>query len=102
MPQLGQPSLNVDQLAGVPHLGEVVTLGHSRDDVDNVWKTAAAAAAFAQLVVDFGRHHELPRIFLEEAQDNTLDFLVGDDVAVTDEHGRARGASLAAPKPGQC
>jgi len=64
----------------------VIFLGCLHNDVDDVWKAAAAAAAFFHGVIDFGRHDKLPTVFVEKVGDNLPDFLVGYIIAATDKH----------------
>jgi hypothetical protein len=64
----------------------VVLLGCANDNVDHVRETAAAAAPFLHCVVDFCRHDKLPTVLVEEAVDHVDDFLIGDEVAATNEH----------------
>jgi len=65
----------------------VVVFHDAQDDVHHVRKAAAADAALAELVIDLRRHDQLPGIRVEEARDDALDVAIGDDVAVTDQHG---------------
>ena len=70
---------------------EVVVFGDGNDDVHHIREAAAADAALAELVIDLGRHDQLPGILVEEAGDDGLDVPVGDDIAMADEHGQRRG-----------
>ena len=64
----------------------VVFLGRADDDIDHVGETAAATAPLLHRVIDFCRHDELPTVLVEEAVDHVDDFLIGDEVAATNEH----------------
>ena len=64
----------------------VIFLGCLDDDIDDVGKTAAAAAALLHCMIDLGRDDQLPTVLIEELVDNVPDFLVGDVIAAADEH----------------
>jgi hypothetical protein len=64
----------------------VIFLGRLDNDVDDVGKTAAAAAAFFHSVVDLRRHDKLPTVFIEKVGDNLPDFLIGYIIAAADKH----------------
>ena len=70
---------------------QVVVFGDPNDDVHHIRKAAAADAALAELMVDLGRHDELPGILVEKIGDDPLDIPIGDDVAVADEHRQGFG-----------
>ena len=65
---------------------EVVLFCHLDDQVHHIRNAAGALAALFQLAIDHGGDDDLPRIVLEQRQDNRLDIPVGDDVALADEH----------------
>jgi hypothetical protein len=66
--------------------GGMILLGGADDDVDNIGKTAAAAAALFHRVVDLRRNDQLPTVLIEEPDDGVLDILVGDEIAATNQH----------------
>jgi len=68
----------------------MVVFGDPDYGFHHIWKAAATAAALAERMVDLGRHDELPRIGVEQRPDGLLDFLVRDQVAVADQHSKAR------------
>ncbi|WP_245458806.1 hypothetical protein [Mesorhizobium sp. M8A.F.Ca.ET.057.01.1.1] len=51
-----------------------------------MWEAAATAATFVHGVIDLCRHDELPGILIQQADDRLLDLLLGDDVAMADQH----------------
>jgi len=73
--------------------------------IDEVRKTAAAFPLPVKGAKDLGRDDDLPRVFVEQADDRLLHFLLADDVALADEQGgsfvprvaRKRGAVLSPP-----
>jgi len=80
----------------------MVVFGDPDYGFHHIWKAAATAAALLKEVIDLGRNDELPRITVEKLADRALDFLLGDQVAVTDKHQkpwRPRPADDAGPKP---
>lgn len=66
----------------------MVIFGHPNNCFDHIWKAAATAPALGECMVDLRGNDELPRVLVEERHDGLLDFLLGDQVAVTDEHRR--------------
>jgi hypothetical protein len=66
----------------------MILLGGADDDVDNVRKTAAAAAALFHRVIDFCRHDKLPTVLIEHLDDGVLNVLIGDKIAATNQHFR--------------
>jgi len=71
----------------------MVVLGYPNDRFHHIWEAAATAAALAQEVIDLGRHDELPGIGVKKFEDRHLDFLLRDDVAMTNQHSSARWAA---------
>ena len=65
----------------------VVVFGDANDNVHHIRHAAAAFRAAIELAINLGRDHQLPGIGAQEIQDNVLDFLAGDHVALTNKHG---------------
>jgi hypothetical protein len=80
---------NVYEFGGVPRLLEVVVFGHPEYDVQHIRHAATAAAALLEFTENLGWHNQLPWILIEELPDDLGDILVRDQIAVTDNHGRA-------------
>jgi len=64
------------------------------DQVHNIRYAAGALAALFRLAVHHGGHDDLPRIGLEQRQDDLLDLPIGDHIALADEHRRSGGKAL--------
>lgn len=56
------------------------------DGLHHIGETSTTLTAFAERMVDFSGHDELPAVLIEERQDGVLDFLLADIVAMTDDH----------------
>ena len=69
----------------------VVVFRDADDNVHHIRHAAAAFGAAAELGIDLGRDHQLPRIGLEQIEDDILNLLAGNHVALADEHGGATG-----------
>jgi hypothetical protein len=67
---------------------EVVLFRDLDNQVHNIRDAAGALAALFQLAVHHGRHNDLPRISLEQRQDDLLDVPIGDHITLADEHFR--------------
>src|ERR1041384_1805840 len=80
-----QPGLEIDQLSGLMGLLCVVVFGDAHDNVHHIRYAARTFGATIELRIDFGRHDKLPRIGLEKVQDDVLDLLGGDHIALTDK-----------------
>src|SRR5690554_5864378 len=87
--ELVQPGGKRNDRAGLQGLLRVVVFGDADDNVHHIRHATAAYGAAIELAINLGRHHQLPRIGLEQVEDDVLDFLAGDHVALTDEHGAA-------------
>ena len=64
----------------------VVVFGDADDNVHHIRHAARAFRTSVELGINFCGDHELPRIGLEQVQDDVLDLLGGDHVALADEH----------------
>ena len=64
----------------------VIGLGDADDDVDDSGEAATAPPAFFHRMINLNRYDQPPRIIIEEADNGLLDFALGDDVAVADNH----------------
>src|SRR3954463_10487406 len=85
--ELCKAGFKLDELARRARLLEMVVLGDAHDNVHHIWHAAAAFGAAGELAIDLGRNHQLPGVLLEQGQDDVLDLLGGDHVALADEHG---------------
>ena len=74
-------------------------MGDPRNQVHHVRNTSRAFAALFELAINLRGHDDLPRVVREQVTDNPDDFPIGDDVAVTDEHGTS-GANARGIKRG--
>jgi hypothetical protein len=81
-----EPPAHVVERRFVHTMPQVVIFGHADDDVHHIRETAAADAALAELVIDFGGYDKLPGIRFEEPRHDLFDIAIRDDIAVTDEH----------------
>ena len=66
----------------------VVVFGDPNDNVHHIRHAAAAFGPAIELTIDLGGHDQLPWIGLEQIEDDILNLLAGDHVALADEHGR--------------
>jgi hypothetical protein len=55
-------------------------------NIDNIWKTATAAAPLFHSVINFCRHDELPTVIIEHLVDDGANFVIGYVIATADEH----------------
>ena len=55
-------------------------------DIDNIWKTATAAAPLFHSVIDFCGHDELPTVIIEHLVDDGAYLVVRNVIATADEH----------------
>lgn len=62
-------------------------MGDAGDQVHHIRDATRAFAALFQLAIDLRRHNDLPRIIGKQILDNPNDFSVGNNIALTDEHG---------------
>jgi len=76
----------------------VISLGDADDNVHQIWYAARAFRASVEFAIDFGGHHELPGISLEQIENNVLDLFRRNHVALADEHGVARRRSYQRPQ----
>jgi hypothetical protein len=70
---------------------EVILGGDPSDQVHDIGDAAGAFAALLEFAINLSRNNDLPRIVLQETAYYAHDFLVGDDVAMADEHARLYG-----------
>ncbi|KRA55342.1 hypothetical protein ASD80_13080 [Devosia sp. Root635] len=70
----------------------VVVFGDANDNVHHIRHAAAAFGAAIEFRIDLGRNHQLPGIGAEQIEDDILDLLAGNHVALADEHGGATGS----------
>ncbi|KKB76914.1 hypothetical protein VW35_16110 [Devosia soli] len=68
----------------------VIILCDLDDNVHHIRHAARAFRAAIEFAIDLCRNDELPRIGLEQVQDDVLDLLGGDHVALADEHSLGR------------
>lgn len=73
---------------GARRVAAVVLFRDLLDDFHHVGETSATFTAFAQRMIDFRGHDELPAVLSEERQDGFLDVLLADVVAMADDHRR--------------
>jgi hypothetical protein len=59
------------------------------DQINDIGKATAAAAALFHGMVDFCRNDKLPAIFIKEGVDDVFDFLVGNVITTADQHSRS-------------
>ena len=77
----------------------MIVLGHGGDDVDDVGYAAGAFAALLKRTVNLCGNDDFPRILAQKIEDDVLDFAIGDDVALADEHGPAAMVSARHKRP---
>jgi hypothetical protein len=68
----------------------VIILCDLDDNVHQIWHAASAFRTSVELAIDLGRDDELPGICLEQFQDDILDLLRGDHIALANEHSGAK------------
>ena len=64
----------------------MVIFGDPNDRFDHIWEAAATATTLLHHVIDLRRHDELPGILIQQSDDRLLDLLLGNDVAMADQH----------------
>jgi hypothetical protein len=64
----------------------MVGLGYPNDRFHHIWEAAATATPLMHRMIDLGRDDKLPPILIEQGDDCLLDFLLRDDIALTDQH----------------
>lgn len=64
----------------------MITFYNTYYSVDDRGKTPTAFSALFQHAEHHGRHNKAPGIFIQQIGDDLLDFLLGDDIAVTYKH----------------
>ena len=64
----------------------MIALGYPNDRFDHIWEAAATASSLLQRVIDLRGHDQRPRVLFEQLDDNLFDLLLGDQVAVADQH----------------
>jgi len=64
----------------------VVVLRHPSDGLHHIGETSATFTAFAERMIDFCGHDQLPAILFKERDDGVLDILLADVIAVTNDH----------------
>jgi len=69
---------------------KMIFFGHFYDRFDNVWEASTATSTLLKGMVDLGRHDKLPAILIEEPDNRVLDFFLGNNVAVADQHQDAK------------
>ena len=89
-----KPSAHVVEGDLVDAPAQVIVFGDTDDDVHHIREAATADAALAQFVIDLAWNDDLPGVDIEEAGDHGLDVLVGNDVAVANQHRIAPGRAL--------
>jgi hypothetical protein len=87
--QLIETFLHVGQASRIRPILEVVLFGDLDDNVHHIREAATAEAALAHLMVDLGRHDELPGVFVEELTDDLLHVPGRDHIALADKHPQA-------------
>ena len=85
-----KPSLECHHVPGRVSILGVIILCDLDDNVHHIRHAAGAFRTSVELAIDLCRHHELPRICLEQVQDDVLDLLGGDHIALADEHSGGR------------
>jgi hypothetical protein len=69
----------------------VILLGYPNYRFHHIWETAATAAALLHRMIDLRRDDQLPTVLVEQRDDRLLDFLLGDDITLADQHFRLSG-----------
>jgi len=64
----------------------VILFGYPNDRIHHIWEAAATATTLLQRMIDLRRNQKLPRVIIEKRYDRLFNFLLRDDVAVTDQH----------------
>jgi hypothetical protein len=64
----------------------MVGFGYPNDCFHHIWEAAATAPSLAKGVINLRRHDQRPWILLKQVDDYLFDFLLGDDVAVANQH----------------
>jgi hypothetical protein len=64
----------------------MVLFGYPNDRFHHIWEAAATATALLERMIDLRRHDELPGVGIEKPDDDLLDFLLGNQVAMADQH----------------
>src|SRR5690606_13390707 len=64
----------------------MVVFGYPNDRFHHIWEAAATAAALLERMIHLGRHDELPGVVIEKTDDDLLDLLLGNQVAMADQH----------------
>ncbi|KKC41082.1 hypothetical protein WH87_02815 [Devosia epidermidihirudinis] len=67
----------------------VVLFGDADDNVHHIRHTTTAFGATVELVIDLCRDHQLPRISNQQIENDVLNLLGRDHIALADEHGFA-------------
>jgi hypothetical protein len=78
-----------DLVTGV-HRPVMIFFRHADDRLYHIRKAAAAPTALLERMINLRRHDELPRVGVEQRYDRRLDFLLRNDVAVTNKHSDTR------------
>ncbi|MCP9886309.1 hypothetical protein KBY97_14435 [Synechococcus sp. ATX 2A4] len=65
---------------------EMVLFGYRENNVYNIRHAAGAFAALVQLTVNQRRNDDAPRVLFQQTEDDLSDLVIGDDIALTDEH----------------
>lgn len=68
----------------------MVIFGDPNDRFHHIWEAAATATALLHGMIDLRRHDQLPGILVQQPDDRLLDLLLGDDIAMTNQHWLAR------------
>jgi predicted metal-dependent hydrolase len=84
--ELFQAGLNLDQIGLWMGLLRVVVFGDADDNVHHIRHAAAAFGAAIELVIDLGRDYQLPGIGAQQIEDDILNLLGRDHVALANEH----------------
>jgi hypothetical protein len=100
----GEPRVNVPQLLGRRVKAPMIILGDPDDKVDHIGKAGTTLAALFESAKHLGRYDDLPGIGLQKFGHDRLDLLVGDDIAMANEHGKAPRTRRQTPGSGiwQC
>ncbi len=65
----------------------MIVFGDPNDRFDHIWEAAATATSLLHRMIDLGRDDQLPGVLVEQPDDGLFDLLLGDDVAMADQHG---------------
>jgi hypothetical protein len=60
--------------------------GDANDRFHHIWEAAATAATLGQRVIYLGRDDQLPGVCLQQFDDRAFDLLLGDQIAMANDH----------------